>query len=138
MFIFFVFIIFKGYSFNSHFFLLPFIYYLQQILAFGIGLSAAVLTVFIRDIREITGVILQLWFWFTPIIYIIDILPDFVKNIMAYNPVYPIILSYQSIIIFNDYPPFKPLLILTVVTHVIIFLAYVMFRHLEKDVRDFL
>ena len=134
----FIFLIIKGHPFHRGLLLLPFIYYLQQLLALGLGLFAAVLTVFIRDVRETTGVITQLWFWFTPIVYVIDILPDFAKTLVMYNPVYILIESYQRIFVFNDYPSFSSLITLTVITHFILFLAYAMFRHLEKDIRDFL
>ena len=138
MLFFFVFLVFQDYSFHTSLLLVPFIYYLQQLLAFSLGLIAAVLTVFIRDVREITGVILQLWFWFTPIVYVFDILPGFVKNVLVYNPAYTIIQSYQRIFVFNDFPPFNSLVVLTVITHCILFFSYVLFRYLEKDIRDFL
>ncbi|WP_232223093.1 ABC transporter permease [Desulfosarcina sp. BuS5] len=138
MLFFFVFLAFQDYPFHTNLLLVPFIYYLQQLLAFGIGLFVAALTVFIRDVREITGVILQLWFWFTPIVYVFDILPDFVKKMLVYNPAFILVESYQRIFIFNDYPAFNALVILAVITHFILFFSYVMFRYLEKDIRDFL
>lgn len=138
MLFFFVFLTFQCHSFHKSLLLLPFIFYLQQFLAFGLGIFAGVLTVFIKDVREITGVILQLWFWFTPIVYVFDILPDFVKKLLVYNPACTIIRSYQRIFVFNDYPLFSSLVVLTVITHLIVFLSYVLFRYLEKDIRDFL
>ncbi len=138
MVVFFIILAFQGHHFHKSLILLPFLYYLQQILAFGLGLFAAVLNVFIRDVREITGVILQLWFWFTPIVYIVDILPEFVKKLLVYNPAYIIIQSYQKIFVFDAYPPFKALIILTVITHFLFFFSYMLFRYLEKDIRDFL
>ena len=136
--VFFIFLSFQNYDFHKSLLFLPFLYYLQQILAFSLGLFAAVLNVFIRDIREITGVVVQLWFWFTPIVYTFDILPDFVKNLLVYNPAYIITQSYQKIFVFNAYPPFKALIILTIITHFLFFFSYIFFRHLEKDIRDFL
>jgi len=138
MLVFFTILAFQGHEFHRSLLLLPFLYYLQQLLALGIGLFAAVLNVFIRDVREITGVILQLWFWFTPIVYVPDILPGLVRNLLVYNPAYIIIQSYQRIFVFDDYPPFKALVVLTIITHVLLFFSYALFRYLEKDVRDFL
>lgn len=128
----------QGHMFHRSLFLLPFLYYLQQLLALGIGLFAAVLNVFIRDVREITGVILQLWFWFTPIVYTADILPEFVQKILACNPVFYIIQAYQGIFVFDAYPSFRALLVLTLITHVFLFFSLMLFRCLEKDIRDFL
>lgn len=134
----FLYLVARGFSFHPGFLLLPFIYYLQQILAFALGLFAAVLTVFVRDVREITGVILQLWFWFTPIVYVADILPTFVRQLIIYNPACILTESYQRIFVFNDYPAFYALFILTLMTHGFLFFSYILFRSLEKDIRDFL
>lgn len=128
----------QGYKFHSSLLLIPFLYYLQQLLALGLGLFAAVLNVFIRDVREITGVIIQLWFWFTPIVYVPDILPPVVQRVVAWNPAYIIIQSYHRIFVFNDLPPFRALIILTVITHFILIFSFLMLRFLERDIRDFL
>ena len=136
--LFFVFLFISGHQFSSNLILIPYLFYLQQLFAFGFGLLAATLTVFIRDLKEAIGIMLQLWFWFTPIVYIQEILPEFMKTVMIYNPAHIIISSYRSIFVFNDSPPYGALIILTIITHCIILFAYILFRSLEKDVRDFL
>jgi lipopolysaccharide transport system permease protein len=138
MLLFFIFLFFSGYAFHTGIMLVPFIYYLQQLFAFGFGLLAATMTVFIRDLREVVGIFLQLWFWFTPIVYVSDILPDTIKKIIVYNPAYIIIDAYRCIFVYNEAPAFVSLIVLTVITHIIILIAYMAFRSLEKDVRDFL
>jgi lipopolysaccharide transport system permease protein len=135
---FFIFLILADYQFTRHLLFLPIIFYLQQLLAFGIGLLTATLTVFIRDLKEVVNIILQLWFWFTPLVYVADILPEIVKKILIFNPAFIIAESYHRIFVFNDYPAFSSLLILTVISHAIVIGAYIIFRLLEKDVRDFL
>jgi lipopolysaccharide transport system permease protein len=134
----FIFLLATGYTFRVDMMLLPFIYYLQQLFAFGLGLLAATLTVFIRDIKEIIGVILTFWFWFTPIVYIKEILPDAVKQILIINPAYIIVDSYQHIFVFGDDPSYLSLILLTLVAHVVAIGSYLLFRSLERDVRDFL
>lgn len=138
MLIFFVILVLLGHEFNRLFLLLPFLYYLQQLLALGLGLFVAVLNVFVRDVREITGVIMQLWFWFTPIVYISNILPSVVQKLMVFNPAYILIGSYHKIFVFNELPLFNALVVLTVITHTVLFVSFLMLRYLEKDIRDFL
>lgn len=134
----FVFMLIIGYDFTLKLLLFPFLYFLQQILAFGLGLLSATLTVFLRDLKEVVGIILQLWFWFTPIVYVSDILPDFVRSILVFSPTFVITESYHRIFVYNDYPAVLSLLILTAIAHIVLFSAYALFRALEKDVRDFL
>ena len=136
--LFLIFLLLTGYSFRMNLLLIPFIYFLQQLFAFGVGLLAATLNVFIRDFKQLIGIVLQLWFWFTPIVYVRDILPDAIKSLIRFNPAYVIIESYQRIFVLNVEPAYRTLIIMTVVTHLIIFGSYAVFRALEKDVRDFL
>jgi len=136
--LFLLFLILTGYPFRINLLLVPFIYFLQQLFAFGVGLLAATLNVFIRDFKQLIGIVLQLWFWFTPIVYVRDILPDAIKSLIRFNPAYVIIESYQRIFVFNLEPAYRTLIIMTVVTHLILFGSYAVFRALEKDVRDFL
>ncbi len=136
--IFFLFLVLTHYHFTVNLLLVPFIYLLQQLFAFGFGLLAATLTVFVRDLKEIIGVILQFWFWFTPIVYVQQILPEFVKKIIAFNPAYVFVGAYQKIFVFNEDPSYRTLIIMTILTHVVIAVSYLVFRALERDVRDFL
>lgn len=57
-------------------------------LATAAGMLLAVLNVFFRDIGQFTGVVLQLVFWATPIVYPSSILPERAKTILTWNPVY--------------------------------------------------
>lgn len=134
----FSFLAITGYEFSVRLLLFPFIFYLQQILAFGLGLLSATLTVFLRDLREVVGIILQLWFWFTPIVYVSSILPDWIKGVLVYSPAFIITEAYQRIFVFSNYPVVTSMVLLTAIAHFILFASYALFRSLEKDVRDFL
>jgi len=136
--VFFIFLYFASHPMPHHVLILPFVYCVQMVFAFGLGLLAATLSVFIRDLKEVVGIALQLWFWFTPIVYIRDILPPIVNKLMVFNPAYVFIESCHRIFVFNDMPAIKSLMILTILAHFLAWLAYVVFRYLEKDVRDFL
>jgi len=136
--LFFIFLIVTQYQFSFHLILFPLIYYLQQVFALGIGLLAATLTVFFRDFKQLIGITLQLWFWFTPIVYVVDILPDTVKSIVSWNPAYIFITAYRSIFVFKAVPDYQSIIILLIISHVLVFVSYVLFRFIERDIRDFL
>ncbi|MCJ7602522.1 MAG: ABC transporter permease [Desulfobulbaceae bacterium] len=133
-----VFMFFKGYSLHYSLLLVPVIYYLQQVFAIGLGLLTASLTVFVRDVKEITGVIMQLWFWFTPIVYVIDILPEIVKKMLVFNPACVFIDAYHRIFVYQQMPSLKSLAVLALFIHLLLFFSLFVFRRLEKDIRDFL
>jgi len=77
---------------------------IQLLLALGIGIALGVLNVFFRDVGHFFGIFLQFWFWFTPVVYPSNILPDEVKSIMEINPMYSVVSAYQGIFISNQWP----------------------------------
>lgn len=82
----------------------------QVILATGLGMVLGVLNVFFRDVGQFFGIFLQFWFWLTPIVYPVSILPANVKTWMALNPMYPIINSYQGIFVQGQWPDWAALM----------------------------
>ncbi|MCV5179319.1 O8 family O-antigen export ABC transporter permease subunit, partial [Escherichia coli] len=45
---------------------------LQILFAGGLGMILGVMNVFFRDVGQLVGVALQFWFWFTPIVYVLN------------------------------------------------------------------
>lgn len=81
-------------------------YYLLcfSLLTLGISWLVASLNVFIRDVEQIVGVILQVGFWATPIFWDINMMPEKVQFILKLNPVYYIVQGYRES--FIDFVPF--------------------------------
>lgn len=77
---------------------------LQILFAGGLGMILGVMNVFFRDVGQLVGVALQFWFWFTPIVYVLNSLPAWAKNLMMYNPMTRIMQSYQSIFAYHLAP----------------------------------
>jgi lipopolysaccharide transport system permease protein len=81
----------------------------QVAFAIGLGMVLGVLNVFFRDIGQLFGILLQFWFWLTPIVYPVTILPDFLAGAMAYNPMARIVGAYQTILVSGEWPDFYAL-----------------------------
>jgi lipopolysaccharide transport system permease protein len=133
-----IFLLCTGIGLSKFIVLLPFLYLSQQIFAYALGFFIAMFHVFLRDLKEVTAILLQVWFWFTPIVYVQDILPEMARKIMAFNPAYLFIRAYQDIFVFQKLPDLDSLLILVVLGHVFLLAGYLAFKKLEKDVRDFI
>ena len=118
--------------------IVPFVYAVQQIFAFSLGFLFATLSVFLRDLRELISIIMQLWFWFTPIVYVKDIMPELAQKLLMLNPALYFIDAYHQIFFFDQLPNFGQLIVLTIIGHLLLLMAYTFFKKLEKEVRDFL
>lgn len=92
---------------------------LQVAFAIGFGMIAGILNVFFRDIGQLVTILLQFWFWLTPIVYPASILPPGVRNVLlTLNPMAAIIGSYQRVLVNGrapDWPALLPALVFAIV-----------------------
>ena len=75
----------------------------------GLGITIGVFNVFFRDVGQFFNVLMQFWFWFTPIVYSAKILPDAVNAAIAYNPLAPLVAAYQTILVEGEWPDWSSL-----------------------------
>ncbi len=89
-------IVLQGLAFDIWFF--QALYYLLclVVLSLGIAWLISALYVFLRDIGQIVGVLLQVGFWLTPIFWDIEMMPARVQMLLKVNPVYYIIQGYRD------------------------------------------
>lgn len=88
--------------------------------------------------REVVTIGLQIWFWFTPIVYVFEILPPLAQQILFWNPALAFISAYHDIFILEKMPSFLYLSLVLILSVVLILLDYGIFKRLEKDIRDFI
>lgn len=112
--------------------------YCQQVLAVGVGLVGAICAVFIRDVTEILSIVLQVGFWFTPIVYVVSILPEWVQSALVLNPLYHVTSVLQNCFIFGRTPGISGLLYVFVFSHAALVFGLWLMKKLEKDIRDVL
>jgi lipopolysaccharide transport system permease protein len=127
-----------GFSFSPYLAFIPVIYFIQQLFAYALGLFLAMFVVFLRDMREVVTIGLQIWFWFTPIVYVFEILPPLAQQILFWNPALAFISAYHDIFILEKMPSFLYLFLVLILSVVLILLDYGIFKRLEKDIRDFI
>lgn len=108
------------------------------IFAMGIGLILGVMNVFVRDIGQILPIIMQVWFWFTPIIYPVNIIPENYRHFLTLNPLYHITSAYQNVLVYNSPPELIGITIISVISIGILFLALFIFRRANGEMVDVL
>lgn len=107
-------------------------------LAAGLGILLGVLNVFMRDIGQAAAVLLNLWFWLTPIVYPINIVPASLQRFFKLNPMFPIINSFHEVILAGDAPNWMSLIPVTIVAVLALMLGYSVFRRAGPDMVDVL
>ena len=90
---------------NVHYIWLPVLMGMTISLAAGIGLFLGTLNVFARDTGQVVAVLLQFWFWATPIVYPLAIVPQAFQSALALNPLLPLVRGYQNVLLYGVRPP---------------------------------
>jgi lipopolysaccharide transport system permease protein len=83
---------------------------LQILFAIGLGMILGVLNVFFRDVGQFFGIVLQFWFWFTPIVYPVGTLPPAIRELLVWNPMAAVIGAFQTILVSGQLPDWSSLL----------------------------
>lgn len=109
---------------------------LQSLLAVSLGLLSGTVNVFFRDVGKATPMVLQVWFWLTPIVYPASILPEPVRALLPWNPLFATMVGYQRIVIEGRAPTWPELIAPAIAATALGVLAWGVFRRLSADVVD--
>ena len=109
---------------------------IQIAFTMGLGIFLATINVFYRDVNQTVGVVLQFWFWLTPIVYPPRILPSFVSEVMSWNPIWPLIDAYHMIFLENQLPAWNTLLYPACLAAIFITLGFIAFIRLQGEIVD--
>lgn len=108
----------------------------QVLLAIGLGMVLAVLNVFFRDVGQFFSISLQFWFWFTPVVYPVKALPAQAHALLAWNPMAPVIMAYQDILVTHQLPQWSSLLPALGLACVLCLLGMQLFRKRAGEMVD--
>ena len=109
---------------------------IQITFSIGLGITLGVLNVFFRDVGQLFNVVLQFWFWLTPIVYPIAILPEFIRPWIALNPMTSLMVAYQSILVTNQWPKWQSLWLITLLAVLSCTFGYRLFRKRAGEMVD--
>ncbi|UOF91485.1 ABC transporter permease [Fodinisporobacter ferrooxydans] len=104
----------------------------ETILTVSLSILISALNVYFRDLEHILGILLMVWFYFTPIIYVDKMIPEKYKMWFALNPLKPIIESYQNIFLYGVPPQLSSLTKIGLLSVIILIISILIFEKLQK------
>lgn len=131
-----VFLLASGQFPGAVFLLLVPVIALIVLLAVGFGMVLGVLNVFFRDVGQFFTIFLQFWFWLTPIVYPSSIIPEGLRDAMAYNPMAAPIKACQDILVTGQAPHWASLAGPTVLALLLCALGLYLFRRRAGEMVD--
>ena len=129
----FFFLIFTGIGFSKYILLLPFIILIEYLFLLGVVFILSSVTVYLRDLEHIIGVVIQALFYGTPIVYSLTTIPEKFMWVFHFNPMATIVQGYRDILYYQVMPNMNSLFIIFILSLVLVFLGYHIFNHLQKN-----
>jgi len=123
-----VFLLLDGVKLQPVLLFLPMLQLLQFVLTVSLAYFLAALNVTFRDTQHTLGVLLQLFFYLTPIFYDLKNIPGQYWYAYGLNPMVHIVTAYRAILIWGIAPDWLALAIISAIAAGLLPLGYWMFK----------
>jgi lipopolysaccharide transport system permease protein/teichoic acid transport system permease protein len=134
--------IFLFYGFEPSLYWLQMAYYLFAALVLLLGMAwiTSSIVIFFRDLGQLVGMLIQSFFWLTPVFWMLTMVPERFQWIFKLNPAYYITQGYRDALINHIWFWEKPLETLQfwIITVIFFALGAIVFRKLRPHFADVL
>lgn len=111
---------------------LPFIMFVEFMLALGTTYFVSALNVYFRDLEHISGIISMAWMYLTPILYPIDMVPEHYRSLLYLNPMTFIIIAYRDILYYGKTPQMHMMVQAAVMGAAVLLVGQLVFARLQR------
>jgi ABC-type polysaccharide/polyol phosphate export permease len=125
-------------TFSPMILLLPVYMLFVGLFAVGVGWVASSLHVYLRDTAQALGVIVNLWFWITPIMISERTIPARFQGLVHWNPMSWMVNAYRHRLLSDQWPNWRELAVLAAYSITMFVLGGLFFRHLKRGFADVL
>ncbi len=123
----------SGIGISYYILLLPVIMILEFFLVLGMVFLFSSLNVFFRDIEYILSIIMMIWFYMTPIVYTVEMIPEKYKTLFYLNPMTNIVIFYRDILFYKRMPSFGFMGGVFLYSLTMIVIGFFVFQKLQKN-----
>ncbi|OLN32166.1 ABC transporter permease [Desulfosporosinus metallidurans] len=111
---------------------LPLVMGLEFIFTLGVSFIVSAVNVYFRDTEHIWGILLMAWFYLTPIVYSVNIIPAHYLKYIFFNPLVTLTEAYRDILYYGVFPYFPGLLMFALLSLFVLVFGYLVFKRLAK------
>ncbi|QWR78767.1 ABC transporter permease [Candidatus Magnetomonas plexicatena] len=119
-------------------FYFPVYLFFLSLASLGISWLISSINVYIRDIGQVITVLINLWFFYTPIVYEPSMAPAKLQFFFKLNPMYYVVDGYRLALLGLDHPQWKGLLVVAVTSVFVTILGALVFKRLKLDFAELL
>lgn len=115
---------------------LPVLFFIHILFMLGLAFPLAALNVFFHDVRFLVGVVLTMWFYMTPVIYPVELVPDRYRILFDLNPNSLFINAYRRVLLEGTGPGLDRVFLGTVIALLTFLIGYYLFKRMESGFAD--
>lgn len=112
----------------------PVIIFFEFLFSLGWALALSIAYVFFGDIKHLYSVLLTLWLYCSAIFYPVDMLPDYVRNIVVLNPIFNYINCARKVVQWGEMPTNLEILQMIVWGLVMLLIGWLIFEKNKEKV----
>ncbi len=133
LFIMFAALIISGIPMTLNILYLPGIIFIEYLLIVSLGIFFSALNVYFRDLEHILGVVFMAWFYLTPVLFRLDMVPKKLAQLIMLNPVTPIILSIRDVLYYGRPPEILMLAYVFAAALILLVIGVLVFDRLQRN-----
>lgn len=121
----------KGFNFIALYYL-PFIMLIEYLLALGITLLMSSVTVYLRDMEYVLGIVAMAWQFLSPVIYSIEQVPEELRRVFLANPMTSILTAYRDVLYYKQIPAIETLVNAFLLSILLLIIGWYSFGKLSR------
>ncbi len=133
-------VLYLAYGFFADIYYLQLLYYIfaAAVILLGLSWMTSSIVLFFPDLTHIIAIITRIGFWFTPIFWNVDKIPEKYHFIVKANPAYYLVMGYRDCLIYKVWFWERPYLTAYFwgLTFVILIVGTILFRKLKPHFAD--
>lgn len=102
----------------------------------GIGLLVSVLNVYFRDTGQLVAISMQVWFYLTPILYPVTLVPESARSLYGLNPMERFVNAFRAVLYDGKPPRWQDLIAVVVASTVSLVVGYLVFQRFEQRLAE--
>jgi lipopolysaccharide transport system permease protein len=114
----------------------PLLFLIQLVFTVGLALPLAGLNLYFHDVSFLVGVALTLWFYLTPVLYPVDVVPARYEWLFSANPPALFIEGYRRVVLQGISPGTERLLMGLGISVATFLVGYYLFKKMEPGFAD--
>lgn len=111
---------------------LPVVMLVEYILALGFCMLFCAITVYLRDIEYILGIVTMAWQFLTPVMYSYEQIPEEILWVFSINPMTKVTETYRQILYYGNVPDLTTLVSVIITGAAMLLIGWFIFNKLQR------